>query len=96
MASSASSFAASSGRFASVYAVAASRRFLASLARTLRTSSSDSSRAVVPDTSSLVIAVRAIRNVSERTLSCSRIELCRSERRVNFSCDVPGSVIWAV
>ena len=79
-----------------MYAVAASRRFLASLARTLRTSSSDSSRAVVPDTSSLVTAVRAIRNVAVRTWSRARMEVCRSARSVDFSCEVTGSVIWAV
>src|SRR5680860_505692 len=96
MTSSASSLAASSGRFASMYASAASRRFLASLANTLRTSSSDSSRAVLPDTSSLVTAVRAIRNVAVRTWSRSRIDVCRSARRVDFSCAMPGSVILAV
>jgi len=69
---------------------------LASLARTLRTSSSDSSRAVVPDTSSLVTAVRAIRNVAVRTMSRSRIEVCRSARRVDFSFEVLSSVISAV
>ena len=47
-------------------------------------------------TPSLVMAVRAIRNVADRTRSRSRIEVCRSARRMDFSCELPGSVIWAV
>ena len=48
-------------------ASAASRRFFASRVSTLSTSSSDSSCTAEPETSSLVIAVSAIRSVRSRT-----------------------------
>ena len=58
-----------SARPPSAKAVAASRRFLASVESTPMTSSSVSSRASLPATSALVIAVSTIRSVDERSSS---------------------------
>ena len=91
IASSARSTSSSSGRPASWYAAAASRRFLASRASTLRTSCELSSRCA-PALSSTVIAVKAIRKVPARTLSWARMAPVRSDCRLAFVTVIPTSL----
>ena len=78
---SARSLAALSARPASSKAVADSRRFFASVLRTPTTSSSLSSRWVLPATSALVIEVSSMRRVEDLRLSRAFIEAVRSVRR---------------
>ena len=82
-------YAASSGRPASSYAVAASRRFLASLASTFSTSSALNSW-WAPALSSTVIAVSAMRSVADVTLSCARIASVRSACKLAFVTVIPA------
>ena len=85
IAASARSFAASSPRPASSKAVAASRRFLPSVASTDVTSSSLSSRACLPETSAFVIEVSTIRRVDERSSSRAFIDAVSSARSLSLS-----------
>lgn len=86
---SARSRAADSVRPPSSKASADSRRFFASRAITFCTSSSESSRAEVPETSSLVIAVRVSRSVEERSSSRDRMAAVRSSCRRFLSVVMP-------
>ena len=84
-AASAVSLAAISSRPASANALAASRRFLASVERIPTMSSSESSRDCLPATSALATAVSTIRRVEERTSSRLLMAAVRSARRWSFS-----------
>ena len=91
MAASASSAAARSLWPASQKAVAASLHFFSSRAITLRTSSSVSSRDCLPETSSFVTAVSAIRTVASRTSSLALNAVVRSSWSCCFTVMDPSS-----